>query len=63
MPEFRGSEGTKEDRRRKLAELTAKWRKEASEEYFGVLTEEQREQFEKMCGPKFEVGAAELFRE
>jgi Spy/CpxP family protein refolding chaperone len=55
-------EGTIEERRRQREERIAKLWKEASEEYFGVLTEEQREQFEKMCGPKFEVDKSE-FRE
>lgn len=62
VSELRASEGTRDENRRKLEELRATWRTEASEEYFGVLTEEQREQFDKMCGPKFDVDKSE-FRE
>jgi Spy/CpxP family protein refolding chaperone len=59
VSEIRASEKANETRR-KIHEAREKFRKEASEEYRGVLTEEQRAQFDKMCGPKFEVDSSEF---
>jgi Spy/CpxP family protein refolding chaperone len=53
--------GTAEEKRQ-MQERRATLRKESIEEYLAVLTDEQREQFDKMCGPKFEVDESE-FRE
>ncbi len=53
-------EGTREEQRRKVSERAAKLRRAAGEESLGVLTKEQREQFDKMRGPEFKVDRAEL---
>ncbi len=58
---FRKFKGTAEEKQ-KWSELAANLRKEFEEESLGVLTGEQREQFDKMCGPKFEAKRSE-FRE
>jgi Spy/CpxP family protein refolding chaperone len=59
LPQF---EGTIEERQRQQDQRISRLITDAREEYFGVLTEEQREQFGKMCGPKLEVDKSE-FRE
>ncbi len=49
-----------EEARRKSIEDVAELEKSAGVEYMGVLTKEQREQFERMRGPKFEVDISEF---
>jgi Spy/CpxP family protein refolding chaperone len=53
-------DGTDEEKRRKARAQTDKLANEADAEYLGVLTKEQREKFEKMRGPKFEVDISEF---
>ncbi len=47
---------TEEQRQKKLGEIASL----QNEEYLGVLTKEQREQFDKMRGPKFAVEISEF---
>jgi Spy/CpxP family protein refolding chaperone len=64
LPEMlRPAEGTIEEQRSKLQDRAVKVRKEAAAEFMGVLTKEQREQFDKMRGPKFEVDMSEIVGE
>jgi Spy/CpxP family protein refolding chaperone len=54
------ADGTNEEKQRKMRDQTAGLREDAVAEYMGVLTKEQRDQFDRMRGPKFEVEISEF---
>ena len=61
IPEIpKSADGTKAEKQRKMQDQVAILEREAGTEYLGVLTTEQREQFDRMRGSKFEVEMSEF---
>ena len=54
------AEGTNEEKLRKMQDQAAILRRQMGEDFLTVLTTEQREQFDRMRGPKFEVEWSEF---
>ena len=59
---FAGFRGADEEKRTKLMAQMAENRKETEAECLAVLTDEQKAQFDKMKGPKFELDMSALGR-